>query len=57
MAQAWGVQRDSGRDKQGVENVLYGQSMLLSREDFSVALESIVGHIDKPWRIAYRRWR
>jgi len=39
------------RDKQGVENVVYRQSMLLSPEDFSVIfdkLESIVGDIGKP---------
>ena len=36
----------SGGDKQGVENVVYRESMLLSPEDFSVIfdkLESIVG--------------
>jgi hypothetical protein len=41
----------SGRDKQGVENVVYRQSMLLSPEDFNVIfdnLESIVGDIGKP---------
>jgi len=41
----------SGRDKQGVENVVYRQSMLLSPEDFSVIfdkVESIVGDIGKP---------
>ena len=41
----------SGREKQGVENVVYRQSMLLSPEDFSVIfdkLESIVGDIGKP---------
>jgi hypothetical protein len=46
---AWSA--DFGRDKQGVENVVYRQSMLLSPEDFSVIfdkLESIVGDIGKP---------
>ncbi|HYY31626.1 MAG TPA: hypothetical protein VE860_27025 [Chthoniobacterales bacterium] len=41
----------SGSDKQGVENVVYRQNMLLSPEDFSFMfdkLESIVGDIGKP---------
>jgi hypothetical protein len=40
----------SGGDGQGVENVVYRQSMLLSAEDISVMfdkLESIVGDIGK----------
>jgi hypothetical protein len=41
----------SVRDKHGVENVVYRQSMLLSPEDFSVIfdkLESFVGDIGRP---------
>ena len=52
MVQARGVQRaGSGSHKQGVENVVYRQSMLLTPEDFGVIfekLESIVGNIGKP---------
>jgi hypothetical protein len=41
----------SGSHKQGVENVVYRQSMLLTPEDFGVIfekLESIVGNIGNP---------
>ena len=45
----------SGRDKQGVESVVYRQSMLLSPEDFSVIFDKLESNLGQLCRVVRHR--